>query len=159
MSIRIYTTRIVNFLCSDTVEERSAVCPDSNYAIKIPYISTLAWWKIWNTVTSLLWLWTWRSWTNTPFNGQRTQCLDHPKHHHVRVASVTMLLNYVLLVLIEPRNKNIFNSAPKYGMYNGRLHTRAILRLCYKIMVYIQRWLPSEKTTHQSEQGLVCFAA
>ena len=83
----MHTASIVNFLFSDTVEERPTECSDTNCAKKIAYISTLAWWKIWNR--SILWLL--RNRINVPFNGKRAHWLDHPKPS-VRVASVRMLL-------------------------------------------------------------------
>ena len=80
---QMHTKSIANFLCSDTVEECSAKCPDTNYVIKISYISTHAWWKIWNT--SIFWLL--RSWINTPFHGQRAYRLDYPKPQCKRCVS------------------------------------------------------------------------
>ena len=40
MTIRMYTRSIVNFLCTETVEEHSAEYPDTNYVIDSIHLHT-----------------------------------------------------------------------------------------------------------------------
>ena len=109
MSNKTHTVSIVNFLCSDTVEERSTEYPDT-YCKNFIHLHTR---MMKNLDMSILWLL--RSQINAPFNGRRAHCLDHKKNPQCKCCTGYYAFNCILVVLIEPRNK-IF-SAPKDGIY------------------------------------------